>query len=75
MNKSQKSKRLEEANRLLRQKKYAEAANLFFSNRDWNKCAETIIESPPETQVILYHRLQNYLDPNRIKWRNTSNGL
>ncbi|MHA1982859.1 MAG: RING finger domain-containing protein [Candidatus Hodarchaeales archaeon] len=66
-NKNQKSKRILEADQFLQQKKYAEAANVYFSHREWDKIAETIIEAPPETQVILFHRLQNHLDPSRIK--------
>ncbi|OLS18965.1 MAG: hypothetical protein HeimC3_47820 [Candidatus Heimdallarchaeota archaeon LC_3] len=64
---NQKSKRLVQANQLVREKRYGEAAEIYFSNKSWEKVAETIIEAPQGTQTIIFHRLQAQLEPNKLK--------
>ena len=65
---SGKSKQLKKANYLLDVKSnYNKALETFIAIKDWDKAGETIVKSPPGTQIVLLRRLQSYLPQSRIK--------
>ena len=65
---SSKSKKLKKANYLLETKgNYNKALEIYIGIKDWEKAGETIVKTPPGTQIVLLRRLQSYLPQSKIK--------
>ncbi len=65
---SGKTKKLKKANELLDQKgNFNKALETYIGIKDWEKAAETIVKSPPGTQIVLLRRLQSFLPQSKIK--------
>ena len=63
----QKNKNYTEAQQLLKEGKYSQAAEIFIDLKKWSEVADVILQSPQGVQTLLYRRLTNLIDPNKIK--------
>ena len=63
-----KTKTLKKANYLLDVKaNYNKALETFIGIKDWDKAAETVVKSPPGTQIVLLRQLQAFIPQSKIK--------
>ena len=63
----QKTRRFSEAQVILKEGKYSQAAEIFIELKKWSEVADVILQSPQGVQTLLYRRLTNLIEPSRIK--------
>ena len=65
---SGKTKQLKKANEFLDVKaNYNKALETYIGIKNWEKAGETVVKSPPGTQIVLLRRLQAYLPQSKLK--------